>query len=530
MHSTQGIAMNLKRSACDRCHGQKLRCPRNPGDEGFGKPCIRCQRAGAICTVSAVQKTGRPRKNTRTPSVNSTKSRNNSIISALNDSRSPSVSRADTPSESVQSTATLDVHTARNIFNGQKFDVSPTASSESSVQPSDNLSYNPTLDSFFQNFDHSLMETPLTMDDSEPFPVGLGLMPDFDMMKEPSTFSSSSSGPHTPPSDIFSFGEPTWSKDFQSGTTKDMPLDNSPMIWDEVHEGMDEHNDLVSAMSNSQLAFPTSNDLACPKPPTAVMKPSIEMPHRREMGEQMHRRKSSGVYSDRTQRTGASTPDPESDANTQALLQIQLEIHSHSTELLASTTQLNSQGSQSKSLGQMLSTAEKFISLISELRNPRSSRNPSPQPEQSMLFPPAQFQQSALLNTPKPSQSPFVESGTDHATFYIVLACYLRLITAYETIVDIIGSQLQDVNEAHLFNNSITAGLQIGDFSIQRGTALESRIYLQIILHQLDLLSEAGTGFMARAQPQAAAEHASQLQTSQLKARVRNLLDGQPMF
>ena len=104
-------------------------------------------------------------------------------------------------------------------------------------------------------------------------------------------------------------------------------------------------------------------------------------------------------------------------------------------------------------------------------------------------------------------------------------------MSAYDTIVDLIASQMADVNDASLFSDSINAaGLRIGDFAIQRGTSLESRIYLQIILHQLDLLNEAGTNFMSRAQPQATAEHANQLQTVQLKARIRSILDGQPML
>lgn len=48
----------VKRFACDRCHDQKLRCTR-PQD---GEPCVRCQRAGVFCNVSAAQRTGRPRK------------------------------------------------------------------------------------------------------------------------------------------------------------------------------------------------------------------------------------------------------------------------------------------------------------------------------------------------------------------------------------------------------------------------------------------------------------------------------------
>jgi len=36
------------RSACDRCHSQKLRCPKRQDKNG----CLRCHRAGARCTFS----------------------------------------------------------------------------------------------------------------------------------------------------------------------------------------------------------------------------------------------------------------------------------------------------------------------------------------------------------------------------------------------------------------------------------------------------------------------------------------------
>lgn len=52
----------MKRFACDRCHDQKLRCPR-PVDGGNATvPCIRCQRAGTVCNISSPLKTGRPSK------------------------------------------------------------------------------------------------------------------------------------------------------------------------------------------------------------------------------------------------------------------------------------------------------------------------------------------------------------------------------------------------------------------------------------------------------------------------------------
>ncbi|KIW20960.1 hypothetical protein PV08_01539 [Exophiala spinifera] len=49
-----------KRSACDRCKGQKLRCVRAAATSG-NDACVRCLRAGAACVTSQARPVGRPR-------------------------------------------------------------------------------------------------------------------------------------------------------------------------------------------------------------------------------------------------------------------------------------------------------------------------------------------------------------------------------------------------------------------------------------------------------------------------------------
>ncbi|KAF7554723.1 hypothetical protein G7Z17_g2688 [Cylindrodendrum hubeiense] len=52
------------RLACNRCHAQKLRCPRSTESDRSGpdEPCSRCRKAGAPCIVSKRGKVGRPSK------------------------------------------------------------------------------------------------------------------------------------------------------------------------------------------------------------------------------------------------------------------------------------------------------------------------------------------------------------------------------------------------------------------------------------------------------------------------------------
>ncbi|KAI0853026.1 hypothetical protein F5Y00DRAFT_225177 [Daldinia vernicosa] len=67
----------IQRSACDRCHGQKLRCMRSAS----GGACIRCTRAKAACTWS--------------PSLRSKKGLKPEAMNGLYDDRNNSVNRED---------------------------------------------------------------------------------------------------------------------------------------------------------------------------------------------------------------------------------------------------------------------------------------------------------------------------------------------------------------------------------------------------------------------------------------------------
>ncbi|KAJ6014695.1 hypothetical protein N7540_009286 [Penicillium herquei] len=55
----------VQRSACDRCHGQKLRCSRS-GHEG---PCIRCGKVKAVCTWTPSTRRQSERLNSKLPTL-----------------------------------------------------------------------------------------------------------------------------------------------------------------------------------------------------------------------------------------------------------------------------------------------------------------------------------------------------------------------------------------------------------------------------------------------------------------------------
>lgn len=88
----------VKRFACDRCHDQKLRCPRPVHGGNATVPCIRCQRAGTVCNISSPLKTGRPSKALKVQAR--TEQHSNSISSPLSRTSSSNTSNGPIPEAS----------------------------------------------------------------------------------------------------------------------------------------------------------------------------------------------------------------------------------------------------------------------------------------------------------------------------------------------------------------------------------------------------------------------------------------------
>ena len=52
----------MKRTACDFCREQKLKCTRTPSETSIELPCVRCSRSGRQCVNNSSKRPGRPRK------------------------------------------------------------------------------------------------------------------------------------------------------------------------------------------------------------------------------------------------------------------------------------------------------------------------------------------------------------------------------------------------------------------------------------------------------------------------------------
>lgn len=533
--------MKLKRSACDRCHSQKLRCPRSTAKDGSQKPCIRCQRAGTNCTVSAMQKTGRPRK--KVGMTSRTKALENDTPSPINDRADFSTFlQLDTHSKvdcARPPTTASDTHFFTSASGKEDLEGYPS-SREHPMNGSDSHQSTCSLNGYTCSltFDDLLMDMPDVIDEQNFSWVAEGIPRQYQRIGGISTYSAETQN----------FKVRGNEKDLQEESL----LLNDPkpeataqgthytqtdrLTWEGMHEFSSKSTsctDLSSSNINSRPLSPITFEYASPKESMESGCKSYEI-HGNAKGE-----RTASPYQLGQHESCSSIPDPNqyvetppftdlrlrsAHRSTQCLLQIQLEIYASSAKFMSWKAAPNLyespdtvSDSQPESMGNFFSAVEKFISLISESQGIISGRSspqisaPSPSAsfadtktttfestDYSSSFSPSRILQPTSAVNANSSRSPFDVSEPDFAAFHLVLACHTRLMAAYEAIVDAIAVQPRSMSNGNLGVSSI-ASLSIDGFMVQCGTSLESHLYLQIIVHQLERLSHTCYGYLSRA-------------------------------
>lgn len=168
MSFTQNIATQVKRFACDRCHGQKLRCPRR-ADGDLHEPCVRCSKAGTPCGITTPLRMGRPAKSRKlntgegVPSrTSSPKLKSRSRTKALGTRPLSESDAEDDQPQDHNSTKTTVEHASRSSsVNCTLYD---TYSSIDTPTFSDTAESAPpmVMNDFFQHFDFDLDLTEFT--------------------------------------------------------------------------------------------------------------------------------------------------------------------------------------------------------------------------------------------------------------------------------------------------------------------------------------------------------------------------------
>lgn len=209
----------------------------------------------------------------------------------------------------------------------------------------------------------------------------------------------------------------------------------------------------------------------------------------------------------------------------QTLSKLQVEIDACSESItcqarrmsIASTTYSSESQKLSETLGGLLSTAERFIDLITcickSFDSIVASGCPSPsswhqQEQQTSYFGTSgTFASHSRSNSSKSLDCNLLGPAPDSralstSTFYTMLKCHVRLLSAYDTTLDSIASRLLELDDLDIKASSLTSALSIGSFIVPFGAIIETLLYLQVISHQLDRLKTALHGNLCKLQPQ----------------------------
>lgn len=484
----EDTSTQVKRFACDRCHDQKLRCTRPQENE----PCVRCAKAGVNCNVSAAQRTGRPRKSSG-PRNGSDKGRKSPTTmdggaSENGSSKGSELVRVQS-SESIPVTVSPSLRQTPDFSNHMAWDnfTTGSGSSISSIsipeygQPIVTDDYADLLDcitdqSYFDNMDMSDFTDCMSLDPSEYLQTS---MADFDGI---ATFLPNMSTEPNPKKRKSTNVAPFY--------TNQMSM--SPQILD---------NQTAARISSFQeMDLPT-------------LTPSMGTP-------------SEATTPELTQ--GIILQSEQSHVQTLAKLQSEIDVCSerimHQARRMHGSPNNYTTESQklSEALGILLSTAERFIDLISTIcRTFDTISSRSASPAATPWGSPSPFttpqmeatQQGYFNNNNNMSLDPnLLTTGGSRqlstATFYTMLKCHVRLLSAYDTTLDTMSSRLLELEHIDSMQN-ITSALSIGSFVVPYGAIIETLLHLQVVSHQLDRLKTALHGNLLKIQPRTVQQNRS---------------------
>ncbi|KAH7346257.1 hypothetical protein BKA65DRAFT_273516 [Rhexocercosporidium sp. MPI-PUGE-AT-0058] len=469
-------ASPVKRFACDRCHDQKLRCTR-PQD---GEPCVRCQRAGVFCNVSAAQRTGRPRKSSNNRPQTERKTTSNATSSTTEsssedgDKRSGIIRTNSTESMGGVSSKSIPLPETSIPRNGESWDTFTTNSS---------LSISPS----------SLPLQPYSQ------PISTEEYADLlDCITDQSYFDSM---------DLSDFSDSAYMPTLQ------MSEPNPKKRKSNTQHGIGAYTNHVSMsppLLDSQLSARISSfpDMDMPTITPAITNSSSSENSTPDLNQVL------SLQNDATHSQTLSKLQSEIDACSERIM------HQARRMSTASNSYTSESQKLSETLGVLLSTAERFIELISCICRSFDaivpSRSPSPSPWYQQ---PSAMEQNGYFNTKLFSTShshsrnnssttldPSLLGTSDNrvlttSTFYTMLKCHVRLLSAYDTTLDTMSSRLLELEHLDVTANTLTSALSIGSFVVPFGAVIETLLHLQVISHQLDRLKTALHGNLLKLQP-----------------------------
>ncbi|KAI1643975.1 uncharacterized protein F4817DRAFT_367936 [Daldinia loculata] len=223
----------IQRSACDRCHGQKLRCMRSAS----GGACVRCTRARAICTWS--------------PSLRSKRGLKPKAMNDHHDDRHSSVNRED------------NLDSVKTTENGPPHSTSATPGPICQLSLSD---MNFSLGSDLFQCDSALWQTPLIEDSTS------GSSPTLVTSTSPPLSQVPSQDASNTWQDRFNQEWAMLSTEQQSPLKNDSPAGKQDPLRDDVQEPLCLPLDIIQSLSDLNVeTFSLSSTI--PKPPISTSQP-----------------------------------------------------------------------------------------------------------------------------------------------------------------------------------------------------------------------------------------------------------------
>ncbi len=223
---------------------------------------------------------------------------------------------------------------------------------------------------------------------------------------------------------------------------------------------------------------------------------------------------------------GKTVSQTEKVQQTQSLLQLQMEIYGCSATIVraGATSEADVDGchNQLGAPSKLFNATERFIKLISDTRTPSTpterqifiSQPYQPAPTTKANANPLRVTRTSPSSLKRGASSPTQDGSfndvildtngprsgagsSNTAFFHLMMGCYTRLLTAYETVVDRSGNQFFDTSSPA--RQSSTASIS-STFTPENDPILKSQLQLQAISRQLSKLNNAVRGTLMSSQ------------------------------
>ncbi|MCJ1291019.1 hypothetical protein MMC34_002561 [Xylographa carneopallida] len=467
-----------KRGACDRCRGQKLRCLRE--DQSQDSTCVRCFKAGAICSFGTPKRAGRPRGSS---SYSPQERRANGGGNPKHGGTS-SRSSAHTSGHGILFESKMDGGLHQNSSGGWDdgcFVRENTAEEESGGETEDTIPGHAMSPS-------SLFDTSKLLGD---FPAVAGSStaalpwPD-------ETFSSFYNDNAGDASGLESFG-PKYSWAFQhyhAGPVDMQMLTASPIDSD----GLNAYTAAEPSLPTNVQPSQSSNEAMDLDLPSALIQPT-KTPNPRQTNARDHdKRSSAGSPAHNDSLSVQEGQRQRMQELSELAMELYTQIATHDLEQRPPTSATAAPAFQAQLVGSVLKSSTTFLALLASFARPDTTASPhtadASTRSSSVVSSPisaasASPSNDQAANSPPSPSSP--HNPTDMPTILQLLTCYIRIVRLHGLMYSsmLAYTQPRPARPAQPTIPPVFPGLAVGGVPLDAFGALQVGLLLHIAVHVL---------------------------------------------